>query len=312
MGLEARALVKEGIEQHIEKRMDDTSRIFYRNLFRDHPHLSRVFPGNLVFLNRKFHNMMATFKAVKHLEKVAPSIEKMGERHLQNYAVQPEFLAQARAPLLEAVAEVMGAGFTAESRAAWEEVYDEVTALMAAAMARADRRQSQRPKHDQEGYDPGLLAEIGGAEVIHRVHQRFYDCLFEHEWLGRFFWGKPKDVLVRKQTDFMVAAFGGEKNYRGDTPAFIHMHMFITDEQLDLRQRILREAILAEGLSTTVAERWLKVDDAFRAGIVKRTVDDCVLKCPGMLPIVAPKPASWGEPAPHGAAEIAPAQPEPV
>ncbi len=59
----------------------------------------------------------------------------------------------------------------------------------------------------------------------------------------------------------------------GDTPAFIHMHMFITDEMADLREQILKQAILDEGLSSSIANRWLKVDESFRPGIVKKSID---------------------------------------
>jgi len=114
--------------------------------------------------------------------------------------------------------------------------------------------------------------------------------MFDHPWLEQFFYGKSKEALIRKQTQFMVAAFGGENHYRGDTPAFIHMHMYITDEIADVRQEILKQAILDEGLSEDIAQRWLKVDGSFRRGIVKKSVDECVLKCFGQMPVVAKKP----------------------
>lgn len=122
------------------------------------------------------------------------------------------------------------------------------------------------------------------------VHQYFYDILFEDPWLKKFFYGKSKETLIDKQTQFMVAAFGGENHYRGDTPAFVHMHMFITDEMSDLRQGILRDSILAQGFSAAIAKQWLEIDDSFRSSMVKKSVDECVLKCKGQMPIVVPKP----------------------
>ncbi|MGR8941901.1 MAG: group I truncated hemoglobin, partial [Gammaproteobacteria bacterium] len=125
------------------------------------------------------------------------------------------------------------------------------------------------------------MREIGGEDAVHRVHARFYEVMFNHPWLGQFFFGKSEEVLIMKQTQFMVAAFNGPNNYTGDTPAFVHMHMFITDEMADLREQILRKAILDEGLSASIADRWLKVDQSFRSAIVKKTIDECVLKCVG-------------------------------
>ena len=75
-------------------------------------------------------------------------------------------------------------------------------------------------------YDAGLLEAVGGWDGILRVHTRFYEEIFEHPWLRIFFRGKHPDILAKKQTEFMVAAFGGENLYKGDTPAFVHMHMF--------------------------------------------------------------------------------------
>ncbi len=136
-------------------------------------------------------------------------------------------------------------------------------------MGKVDQRKSKRSCKDNRDYRPEFLAEIGGEEKITRVHQRFYDVIFEHPWLGQFFSGKPKVTLIMKQTQFMVAAFNGPNNYLGDTPAFIHMHMFITEEISDLRSQLLKDAILAEGLSESIAEHWLAVDNAFRPSIVK-------------------------------------------
>jgi truncated hemoglobin YjbI len=133
-------------------------------------------------------------------------------------------------------------------------------------MASAERRAEARPLYDESTYDPDLLAEIGGEEGAYRVHERFYEVMFNHPWLGQFFFGKSEEVLVRKQTQFMVAAFNGPNRYTGDTPAFVHMHMFITDGMADLREQILRQAI------------------------VKKTIDECVLKCVGQVPVTADKP----------------------
>jgi hypothetical protein len=88
----------------------------------------------------------------------------------------------------------------------------------------------------------------------------------------------------------LLAEIGGPNRYTGDTPAFVHMHMFITDGMADLRKQILRQAILDERLSVSVAGRWLKVDQSFRPAIVKKSIDECVLKCVGQVPGTAEKP----------------------
>jgi hemoglobin-like flavoprotein len=287
-----RILVKNCIDEMASSR-EELSRLFYRELFRLDINLKKVLPGNSVFLNRKFFNMLAALQNVKYLENIAESVVKLGERHLIKYGAQIEHFDTLKQALLTALAQHLGERFTPELQAAWNGVFDDVAAVMKQAMASCDRRAEARPLYDESSYDPNLLDEIGGEETVYRVHERFYEVMFNHPWLGQFFFGKSEEVLITKQTQFMVAAFNGPNNYTGDTPAFVHMHMYITDEMADLRERILRQAILDEGLSESIADRWLKVDQSFRPAIVKKSIDECVLKCVGQVPVTAEKPLNW-------------------
>lgn len=289
MKIANRLLVKNCIDE-IAGGKEELSRLFYRELFHLDINFKKVFPGNIVFLNRKFFNMLAALQNAKYLENIAESVVKLGERHLIKYGAQIEFFDTVKQALLSALEHYLGDRFTPDLKAAWNEVFDDVAGIMKQAMAKIDRRQEPRATYDDSSYDPNLLQEIGGEEAVYRVHQRFYDVMFEHPWLGQFFFGKSKPVLITKQTQFMVAAFNGPNRYTGDTPAFIHMHMFITDEMADLREHILKQAILDEGLSSSIADRWLKVDESFRPGIVKKSIDECVLKCVGQFPVTARKP----------------------
>jgi len=289
MSIEERILVKESIDD-IGEDIDKISRIFYRELFHIDIHLKSVFSGNIVFLNRKFSNLLGTLKNVKHLEKISDSLGKMGERHIHNYGAQIRHFPALKQALLIALEQYYGEQFTPELRNAWDSVYDEVAEIMQKAMEQADRRKIQRTEYEESNYDPDLLEAIGGPDVVTRIHRRFYDVIFEDPWLGQFFSGRSKNQLIEKQTHFMVGAFGGPNAYMGDTPAFVHMHMYITDEMADQREEILKKAILDEGLDETIAKRWLEVDNAFREGIVKKSVDECVMKCPGQVPLTAIKP----------------------
>lgn len=284
-----RILVKQSIDDLADSR-EELSRLFFRELFHLDMNLKKVLPGNTVFLNRKFFNMLAALQNVKYLENIAESVAKLGERHLLKYGAQIEHFDTLKQALLSALEQHLGERFTPALRGAWHEVFDEVAQVMKQAMSKADRRGETRPRYDVSSYDPDLLQEIGGEAGVLRVHQRFYEVMFNHPWLGQFFFGKSEEVLITKQTQFMVAAFNGPNNYTGDTPAFVHMHMFITDEMADLREQILRRAILDEGLPESVADRWLKVDQSFRPAIVKKSIDECVLKCVGQVPVTAEKP----------------------
>lgn len=291
MSVEHRLLVRTCLDE-LWPDINDVAGHFYRELFRIDPGLKAVLPGNDVFLRRKFFNMLGVFKNVKHLEKIAPTVRNLAVRHLNSYGVQTAHFESVKQGLLAALQEYFAGRFTQDRREAWNIVYDEVADLMCDVIREAAQPEARPAAYDADAYDPSLLEAIGGEGVVLRVHVRFYDVIFEDPWLGQFFGGKHRDVLREKQTQFMVAAFGGPNRYVGDTPAFVHMHMYITEEMSDLRERMLRQAILDEGLSEEIADRWLKVDRAFRHGIVKKSVDECVMKCPGQRPIVAHRPAA--------------------
>lgn len=287
-----RLLVKSCIEQFSHD-METVSRLFYKELFHLDLQLKTVFPGNVVFLNRKFANMMATFKNVKHLENIRDSVVQMGKRHALQYHAEIKHFPLMKEALLKALAEYLGAGYNENLETAWVKVFDEVAAVMQEAMADLDMPEESF-EHKATDYDAELLNKIGGEAVVTRVHQRFYNVMFDEPWLEKFFFGKSKEALIKKQTQFMVAAFNGPNHYTGDTPAFVHMHMFITDEMADIREQILKASILEEGLSEEIARKWLAVDRSFRPAIVKKSLDECVMKCKGQVPVTAQKPLGYG------------------
>lgn len=290
-----RLLVKVCINE-ISTQVHTVSQYFYKELFHIDINMKNVFPGDVMFLNRKFINMLATFKNVKDLESMTNSVEKIGERHALQYGVEIRHIPVIKQALLAALSQHLGNRFNSELKAAWIEVFDDVTEIMKRVMTDIVPTDIEKLNHDENSYDSGLYEEIGGETVIYKVHQHLYDALFDEPWLEKFFYGKDKDTLIEKQTQFMTAALNGPNNYRGDTPAFVHMHMFITDEMADVRETLLKNAIYEQGLSESVCERWLKVDRSFRPAIVKNSVDECVMKCVGQVPVVAIKPLNYSPP----------------
>ncbi len=293
MKLKNRLIVKKCIDD-LSPNIEVLSPLFYKALFHLDIQLKTIFSGNVVFLNRKFANMLATLKNVKHLENISDSISKMGQRHILQYEAEIKHFPIMKQALLIALKEFLGKDYNNDLEEAWSSVFDEVAYIMVQAMRSTDNNSQQIIKKNKIiAHDPDILSKIGGKDVVFKVHQRFYDVIFNEPWLETFFLGKSKEALIKKQTQFMVAAFNGPNNYKGDTPAFVHMHLFITDEMADLRERILKAAIIAEGLSESIADQWLNVEHSFRAAIVKNSVDECVLKCQGQVPIIAKKPDNY-------------------
>lgn len=273
------------------------SSLFYESLFRRMPALESLFRDDPAVRLAKFASMLSTFANAKNLDKLVPAIRALAKRHT-GYGVRREHYQHSREAMLEALAGGLGAQFTAELRQVWEKVLDSMIAIMEeAAESGAMAPAAPAAGIDVSGgpvlVDAGLLAAVGGREVIERVHRRFYTGIFEDEWLGRFFWGKNREALVTKQTDFMVACFGGENRYQGETPAIAHMHMFITDEAANYREHLLHRAILAEGVSEESAARWMAVESAFRKAIIKKDISECVVRCVGQMPVKATKPEGF-------------------
>jgi len=59
--------------------------------------------------------------------------------------------------------------------------------------------------------DNNLLQDVGGRAVLEKVHKLFYDKLYEHPWLKKFFLHIEQKLIENQQTDFMVSNMGGGK-----------------------------------------------------------------------------------------------------
>ena len=51
--------------------------------------------------------------------------------------------------------------------------------------------------------------------------------------------------------------------------------MLITDELFELRSRFLKESLIEAKINAEHMEKWIRIDGAFRSGIVKKSLTDC-------------------------------------
>lgn len=295
---ETAKVIKESVER-IRKNIDRFTRTFYRTLYEKAPDLRRLFTSQEVE-RRKIGAMIAALAHIRDWDKIEPAIRKLGERHAA-YGVQVEHYPSLKEAFLAAVEEVEAAEGepTGQSCPAWQTLL----ALVITTMTERLTPPKLPPVSVSELLAPilpagtnTLFADIGGYDMVERVHQRFYDTIFAEAWLGAFFATKSQQSLVLKQTRFMVAAFGGPDEYHWESPALAHMHMMVTNEQADIREILLRNAIRAEGLSQDIEDRWLATDQAFRPAIVKQTEAECVIRCPGQMAVVVKKPLGYRPP----------------
>jgi len=120
-----------------------------------------------------------------------------------------------------------------------------------------------------------LYQSIGGMPTLDRVHKIFYDKLYAHPWLGKFFVGHDQASIEKRQSLFMAEKMGArDVTYYGKQPKMAHRHLFITQEMYDLRHQILRDSLLEAGIDGEPLERWLRIDNAFHRQIVKPSVEE--------------------------------------
>ncbi len=123
-----------------------------------------------------------------------------------------------------------------------------------------------------------LFERIGGRETLDKVHKIFYDKIYAHPWIGQYFKEIQQDIIEVQQSDFMSQAMGGPAIYCGKLPMAAHKHMFINLELFELRSKLLQESIREAGIKSEEEQAWMKIDQAFKKGIVKNSASDCQLR----------------------------------
>jgi truncated hemoglobin YjbI len=110
---------------------------------------------------------------------------------------------------------------------------------------------------------------------IRLISTRFYDLVYEHEWLKLVFGHVDKELINNQQIAFMLQAFGGPKLYTGRNPGDAHPHIYITEEMWEVRESLLAEAHQQVGAPPEFFEKWKKIDLAFKKQIVMSSPDQC-------------------------------------
>jgi hemoglobin len=126
--------------------------------------------------------------------------------------------------------------------------------------------------------DEKLYNLIGGRPTLEKVHKIFYDKIYADPWIGLYFKEIQQEIIETQQTDFMAQAMGGPSMYLGKFPIPAHRHMFITEELFELRTKYLKESLNEANVEPQYQEIWLKIDGAFKKGIIKTSIDECTLR----------------------------------
>lgn len=116
---------------------------------------------------------------------------------------------------------------------------------------------------------------LGGRRKLEEFSKAFYDKVYAHPWIGRFFERIDQEVIEKQQVDFLQSSLGGEKVYCGKFPIPAHKHMFITAELFEVRSALVKEPLLEVNANQNLVDAILKIDQAFKAGLVKVEISDC-------------------------------------
>ena len=107
---------------------------FYQRLFELDPRLRALFHTDIEEQSRKLMQFLRKLvECIDHTEDIIPALESLGRRHA-TYGVREEHYETGGSALLWTFGQVLGGGFTAEARTAWERLYVNVAETMKRAV----------------------------------------------------------------------------------------------------------------------------------------------------------------------------------
>ncbi len=112
-------------------------------------------------------------------------------------------------------------------------------------------------------------------DLILKINQSFYDKAYKDPWLKEVFSVIDQKIIESQQTDFIVGAMGGPMRYCGRNPKDAHPHMVIDEEMWELRERYLMEAFKETNCPEEIQERWIRIDNSFKARIIQTDPSKC-------------------------------------
>lgn len=109
---------------------DTAAELFYGKLFELDPKLKPLFKGDIKVQGHKLMTMINTaVRGLDHLDALVPAVKDLGRRHVA-YGVKAEHYGTVAVALLWTLEQGLGAGFTADVRNAWTEVYTVLATTM--------------------------------------------------------------------------------------------------------------------------------------------------------------------------------------
>lgn len=103
---------------------------------------------------------------------------------------------------------------------------------------------------------------------IKKITMEFYELVYKDPWFGKIFSNIDQELITNQQVDFMVQNFGGPKKYCGRSPNDAHPHIWIDENIWNYRENLLIQAFDSLKAPEQIREKWLRIDNAFKKGIL--------------------------------------------
>ena len=234
---------------------------FSNYLIENDPIFEKIFSKDRPRLNRKILKTLLFLKQKRTHDDLVKSITSINATHASFADVSNFNLSLFKEGLIYYVKSCNTDNFTDCFYDAWSKVLDYIIDIM---------NDTQPKEITSILLDQDFLESIGGEEKVNTIHKHLYDYLFEDRWLGQYFYGKNKQTLIRKQTEFVMSMAGLSTGSLLESPYTMHMHMFINEEVYNVRQEYLRRSLIAENMGVEQIQVWIDFDNAFREAIEKK------------------------------------------
>jgi hemoglobin-like flavoprotein len=120
-------------------RMDEVSRVFYANLFKQHPGVRALFPSDMTKLQGHLAAAVSLIcRNLRNFEALEHPLMELGAQHV-GFGAKPEHYPVVCVTLVEALREVSGEHWNAQLELDWTELWDRVAQLMIRGAAGASR-----------------------------------------------------------------------------------------------------------------------------------------------------------------------------
>ncbi len=107
-----------------------TGQIFYENLFKKDPEISKLFKGDIKEQAGALMRMVKTVvEGLNNPQIIIPAVQELGRRHTE-YGVKPEQYKVFGECLINTIESVLDKDFSPKAKEAWQKLYNELADVM--------------------------------------------------------------------------------------------------------------------------------------------------------------------------------------